>query len=237
MDCNHARLLLKFVRPDGTELEASEAEALQDHLSQCADCGALAGDERRLDEAFAQAMRQVPVPGGLRERILSRLTARRQKMLKRWLAAAAALLLLVGGLAGWTLWQPRPYVNVDEPAPYLIAARSPATVEEAFEKMGVVMTAPTQFDYALLESFELADFQGRKVPKLLFVAPKDQLVAHVAHVYVLSERQFNTEDTPASTGYRDRHQIRVFPGPGFVYLVIYTGGSLDPFLIPEEQGV
>ena len=57
MDCKTARLLLLFARPLPTELEASEAEALESHLADCPECGALAQAERQTDTCLGQAMR------------------------------------------------------------------------------------------------------------------------------------------------------------------------------------
>src|SRR5687768_10635282 len=114
MDCSHARLLLALAR----ELQGSEAAELRDHLQQCPDCGPLAAEEKRCDEALGQAMCAVPVPAGLKSRIQARL--HKQTAVRRWvvssLAVAASLLLAVGG--SWYLWfapaPPLDFAKVDE---------------------------------------------------------------------------------------------------------------------------
>ena len=37
MDCNTARLLLEYARPNSSELAATETRALEEHLSACDD--------------------------------------------------------------------------------------------------------------------------------------------------------------------------------------------------------
>src|SRR5947209_7636374 len=106
MDCKNARLLLEFARPGGRELEAADAEALHQHLAECSECAALAHDEQRADEHLGRAMRDVPVPAGLRERVLKRLSVERDAWYRRWLVrwAAAAAVLLAVGLLGYHYW-------------------------------------------------------------------------------------------------------------------------------------
>src|ERR1700752_2772031 len=83
MDCNTARLLLNFARPQARDLDPEEAGDLENHLDRCSDCHGLARGERRLDERLGQAMRQVEVPAGLREQLLARLEAERGDWYRR----------------------------------------------------------------------------------------------------------------------------------------------------------
>ncbi len=106
MDCRTARLLLDFVRPQAHELEAEEARALESHLDQCPDCHSQARGEQQLDACLSKAMRQVEIPAGLRDQLLTRLESARGDWYRqrfahnaRLLATAAAVLLL-----GWTGW-------------------------------------------------------------------------------------------------------------------------------------
>src|SRR5438552_1926713 len=105
MDCNHARLLLIFSRKR-SELEATEAEALDGHLKICPQCAGLAESERNLDEVVGSAMRDVPMPAGLQGRLLAGLDrARSIRNWKKGLSAAglAAGFLLAVGLT-WFFW-------------------------------------------------------------------------------------------------------------------------------------
>ena len=97
MDCRTARLLLPFARPGGEELERADQLALEQHLAECPDCRLEVEAERTLDGVFAHAMRTVPIPAGLRTRLLTKLTGQRRRYYVRWAArgcAAAALLLV-----------------------------------------------------------------------------------------------------------------------------------------------
>src|SRR5262249_5113539 len=104
MDCKTARLLLEFARPCQAELPAEDADALDAHLTSCGDCDALARAERAGDARIGQAMRDVPVPAGLRSAILAKLSADRggpQIRRAGWtlrIAAAAAVLFLIACL-------------------------------------------------------------------------------------------------------------------------------------------
>src|ERR1700730_9516266 len=104
MDSKNARLLLHFAPPRRAELEAGEVEALESHLADCPDCGALAQHERRLDDHLGQAVRDVPVPPAVRSRLLAPLAVESDAWYRRWVllgagfvAAAAAVVLLVWG--------------------------------------------------------------------------------------------------------------------------------------------
>lgn len=83
----------------------SEDAELQAHLRGCASCRRFAGELAEFEPRLRAAMR-VPVPEGLRERVIfaGSLTPRRQR---RWLAAAAVLLLgIVLGYGGWRYTEP-----------------------------------------------------------------------------------------------------------------------------------
>jgi len=103
MDCRTARLLLDFARPIPAELAADETRDLETHLAGCVECDGLVRAERRLDEPLGQSMRALPLPIGLRDRLLTRLDAERGAWQRRWvfrsLAAAAALALAVWGIS------------------------------------------------------------------------------------------------------------------------------------------
>jgi hypothetical protein len=228
MDCNDDRLLLAFARPLTPELEESEAEALADHLSHCLECAALEQRERRLDEPIARAMRAIPVPPGLRDRLIDRLaserTVKRRRMVLRWAAAAACLVLAFGG--AWYQWGPQPAI-VDLAALHSEAndqPDTPAKVEEWFRARGFKsMAAPASFDYVCLVNCLVADFHGKPVPLLEFRRDRD-----TAWVYVLDEQRFDLAALEAQSGHSGGSYFvewqRDPVHPHVAFVIIYTGG-------------
>jgi hypothetical protein len=247
MDCKTARLLLDYARPTPAELPGGDVAALESHLTACPECEALARAERQADDRLGRAVRDVPVPDGLRDRLLAHLRAERRRWYRRWavrgagaLAAAAACLALAAGL-----WQychrPRRQAPDVETIAYDVSVQnaqrtSAQRVDEWFDQKyhGNLVVAPQDFDgrhlnYGSLAYCDLAPCQGERVPMLLFVSGSDQ-----ARVYILSGEQFNLDGLPDqssdSGGYKTA--VRSNPEDGRVkYLFIYTGNSMDPFLM------
>jgi hypothetical protein len=252
MDCKHARLLLHFTHPRTTELEAGDAAELESHLADCPQCGALAQAERRADNRIGQAMRAVPVPDGLRTRLLAQLDAEREHWYRRRLVRAAAGLAAAAAvvLAAWLAIS-----HLRRPVPPQLplageeffadtANPSPAKVEEGFwQQYRVRVEAPGNggddhsLNYSLLRYYGMAPFQGKSVPMLLFTRGNDQ-----ARVYILSYRDFDLKEAVANRQiFVSGCQIEVWPPPSaadvnnprFAYVIIYTGDSLQPFRPPS----
>jgi hypothetical protein len=244
MDCKNARLLLEFLHPGSAELDRDDAAALHQHLAECPDCAAQAREERRGDEHLGRAVRAVPVPDGLRERLLKRLTDDRDARYRRWLvrgvAVAAALAALwVGGL----VWFNRLPAVTSETVRRIADRRRTLSRDEVIQRFkqefGVNVNAPDQFKYDLLDSYGLKILEGRPVPYLLFFSRGDRGDPRapppaLAHVYVLSGHQFDLDETMRNIG---------APSPGIhfnisvdfshdrdaIYLILYTGNDLKPF--------
>src|SRR5713226_6935578 len=84
MDCKTARLFMDLAGPRGAELDTAGTEALADHLDQCSNCNRLAQTERLADEQLGTAMRDIRMPGFLRNQILARLDLERHSWHRRW---------------------------------------------------------------------------------------------------------------------------------------------------------
>jgi len=231
MDCNHARLLLTFAR-EHADLDQSEADGLEEHLGQCPECAAMFAAEQRTDAAIGKAMNNVPVPAGLKERLLAKLPRTRRSW-RRWIVstAAAAVLLLAVALS-WHIWlAPNPELDYENASDFLVMTtyeeRAPKEVEEYFETKDLKMAFPQQLNSRRLSCYCVGEIQGRRVPKLEFL---DHASRSVAHVYVLSGRHFNI-DSEVPSPFRNvrTHSMYSFRQGQFRYLVIYTG-SLEPFL-------
>jgi hypothetical protein len=239
MDCKTAHLLLDFTRPTPTELEASEAEALENHLLDCSACARLARDERRLDEHVGQAMREVVVPLGLRERLIAGLQPQALPLPRRrfsrgaWsLAAAAALLLLALGGA-YVAARPRS-VDLAQLQDNAWAQFNPQReqVDSWLHAGHFRVPAPGGFNYSLLTHYDVAHLDSRSVPMLLFTFPKEGRVQQ-ARVYLLDSRQFNLatlRDAPPV--FESGCVVDFIPHPSdprFGYLVVHNADTVDSF--------
>lgn len=239
MDCKTARLLLEIAGPRRAhELAAEDLGALEGHLHDCLDCAAHAQAERQIDAVLGRAMRDVPVPGGLRHRLLEQLeaesAARLRRRARRWLAVAAAAAL--AGLAVWLgldSWRShhRPRIDFEAVAQNFAAQRinpTPENVEQWFAYVKNIRTqAPAEFNYALLSYYDTTELQGRTVPLLLFAQGKEQ-----AWVYIVADRDFKIQDAlqnQPNVGSSCKVEMRAAADPHFAYLIVYTSESLAPF--------
>lgn len=240
MDCKTARLLLEFDRPAVNELDAAEHEALQGHIAECPDCGPIAHVERRADHEIGKVMRSVAVPVDGAARVLARLEEqRRSRRRRRWLgrvgmAAAAAAVLLAALYLGWQRNQP---VKVDlEVAATEEFGKSlnpqPSTVENWFREHGIEMVAPPDFNYRLLKDYSVTRYQGKLVPELIFRSDQEK-----ATVRVLPTSQFQRPEADRFPGSGFTAVWRTNPSDKrFAYLIVFTGSSLDRFLMQSPPG-
>ncbi len=249
MDCKSAHLLMEFARPGSPELDAGEAEALRQHLAECGDCAALAAAERRADEHLGRAMRDVPVPDGLRQRLLTRLTAERKAWYRHrpvlGFGAAAAVLLI--GWVGHLLWFNRLPAISNEYVRQLADRQRPTTakeVAEAFKELRVEVTPPPRLNYRLLKSYDLSLFQQwHQVPHILLVAPAEgNRREATAHVYILSKRRFDLERTFQNVGqflngshFTVESEFSDDEDKSFLYVMFYTGDSRAPFQLGGDK--
>jgi len=246
MDCRTARFLLDFHRPDHGELPPEEVTELERHLAGCTDCDAAGRAERRFDETLAPTMRDVPVPDGLKDRLLNRLREERWSVVYRRLAragrvAAVAAALLVGVLL-WNHYRvvPPPQLNLPEIAKEereQYRSLSASGVENWFQsKHQVTMTAPP-LNYRYLADYRLADVQGKPVPKLSFHRDDPSYVR--ANVYVVTQAQFDLnalkpEDANQFDSGDGPHLKIWHPSPEFAYVIFYDGNDLDSLMPTEE---
>jgi hypothetical protein len=245
MDCKNARLVLEVAHPLATELDSRDKKELARHLADCPECGPWAEAEHRLDDHFGKAFRAIPMPEHLPERLLARLQLDRAQWYRVRATRAvgvAAVALLVLWLV-WALWLSRKPVPDWAEFGQNAVMSTAQQLEGAFGGMGVDMVAPPQFDYGLLESHGLRDFQGKQVPYLLFFSPggKDKLPA-MAEVYVLSDRQFNLDEVPHNLALAEgRKHVKFLRHPdpqhqNVVYVVVFTAGArLEIFFLPQMK--
>jgi hypothetical protein len=242
MDCKTARLLLEFHRPRATELDDAEVAALEDHLAGCPDCETAGQAEHRVDVAIGKAMRDVRVPDHLRGSLLAHLAAdsplRKRRRLSRLAIAAAILLLPLAGFGWWLNHRPAALTAavLDE---YWIEVKndhvSPPDAEAVgarFRHMGIEATVPRNFSYKYLAAYGIGDFQGQRVPQMVFVrdGTAGGRAAH-AQVLILSPRQFDLEQFSGEWRSEEGYPYRVDAirpaGSPQVYVIFHTGDDFD----------
>jgi hypothetical protein len=241
MDCRTARLLLHFARPQSSELPASDADALETHLAGCPECEALALADRQSDARLGEAMRNVVIPEGLRERILDRLTSERVGRRRVWVgwtvrASAVAALVVIGVLIAlaWRAQHPPELDYAELLSEHAISSWDAERVKDAFQQKYQVKTAtPAVFNYGYLKVFAIGECQGRRVPYLYFEHDKTE-----AWVYVVTKEQFDVAALPEgdamdSLGYHAA--VLRDDDPDHAFVVIYKGDSLKPLLLGDQQ--
>jgi hypothetical protein len=243
MDCNLARQLLEFARPGAPELEADDADALEQHLTGCPDCGPYARAERAFDAAVARSMADIPLPPGGRDRLRTRLLAARgawwRRTLLRSLTALAALLLAVS-VGAWYWGRPA----LDPAAAVLTAYaqsglwRGPeeaqALVTDWLRQLDDRLRAPEELNYKLLASLERSDFQGKSsVPTMVFVRGDA-----IMRVYVVRAHAFrnldSVDDQPVEEGGCTFLVRRYANMPGWVFIFVSAGAAPDTFNRPVK---
>ncbi len=242
MDCKTARLLLDFARPQARELEAEEAAALERHLDHCPDCHSQAYNERQLEDRLGKSMRQVEVPVGLREQLLTRLESARSDWHRQRFAhvarlsvAAAALLLL--SWTGW-YWVRERFITPIDTQRVADAASNDAMedprvrTERALRELGIHTPLSRHLDYSLLVCppalAELPGYPGRNVPMLVFARN-----GRVARVYLIA-RKAMPENMPALTG-GSSFKAEWVPSEGepFLFLAVHDGENILWLRPPE----
>jgi hypothetical protein len=240
MDCRDAQFYLRFRRPGSDEFDPEVGGELDRHLAGCPHCAAEARADAAFDAAVTAAMRDVPVPAGLRNRLVAHVAAQRGAALRRrvtrYASVAAAVLLAVG--IGFGAFGSRP--ELDLYALVSAEAQQDRQPEETVRKWLTAQKLPADlpypFDYALLKELSVKEVQGREVPVIVFAARGTD--SGFAKVYIFRVNQFrNLKDLQGAVG-ESNCQAVVYDDPENRYrelkiVVVHTlrtGPDLTPFL-------
>ena len=240
MECRDAQFYLRFRRPGSDELGPDVATDLDRHLAGCEHCAAEAGAQTAFDAVVAGAMRDVPVPAGLRNKLVAHVAEKRGAELRRkayrYAGTAAAVFLALGMTFGF--FARRPSLDLPEMVmAFDYQSQNPdAAIRDwlVAEKLPTALPAP--FDPALLHKFDTERVKGRNVPVISF---RDRNGQGFAHVYILRPGEFRgQEDLQGFQASNCRAQVftNVPQAPGYVYVVIHTGPNLTPFLKAANGG-
>jgi hypothetical protein len=237
MDCRTARLLLEFTGSRPAEIEPSEQESLEEHLAECTPCRTYAEAERALEDHLARAMRAVPLPEGLRGRLLDQLGAERRRGYRRLALLYAggltvAASLVVVALLWWNRPGHREGVNLETAwnGSFEQNGSPPERVQEWFQEIYHRQTVPPAgFNYNALKFYDLVEFQGKRVPLLFFVRDGAN-----ARVYILSAKEFDFDEVTEAPGYN----VDLIHHPTdnrFAYVAVYSSERLDWFLDKDNN--
>jgi hypothetical protein len=107
------------------------------------------------------------------------------------------------------------------------------------------MIASDEFNYSLLTSYHLNDFQGKQVPQLIFVRPfkegggDNHPTADYAQVCFLSSKQFDlrslAHNLPLDHDYPFNVKVIYRPGESQAVVILFTGKDVLSWLAPENK--
>lgn len=235
MDCNDARFYLRFRHSGPDDLGPDVVTDLDRHLADCPRCAAEATASRRFDAAVGRAMRDVPVPAGLRAKLVADLSARRGNVLRRKAyryAAVAASLLLAVGIAAGIFSAARPTLETDTLVQSADEQLDAPAAEQAVRRWLAaegLPPLPDPFDFALYLTHGTEPVQGRAVPVVVFRHPQGP---GYAKVYAFRDTQFKLKDVKGAQASRCQAVVlkERDAATGVTFVAVYTGDRLDPFL-------
>lgn len=237
MQCCDAQFYLRLRRRANDELGTDVSADLDRHLAGCPACMQDSRLINSFDSAVAAAMRSVPIPAGLREKLLTQALAHRGTILRRKayrVAALAASLFLVTGVAFGLFSASRPKLDTD----HLVMSTDEQIQDpdKAIERWLKEHHFPTQlplpFNTDLLVSLGTERIQGKEVPVILFGGALER--GGFAKVYIFHKNgEFKIDANSLRDAQASHTCAKVISGQDqIVYVILYTdnGSGLQPFL-------
>ena len=243
MHCRDAQFYLRLRRQAGDELGTEVTADLDRHLAGCAGCAADAGRAASFDRAVASALRSVPVPAGLRDRLLAQSSTYHGAVIRRKVyrvAALAASLFFGVGLAFGVFSASRPKIDTTALAMLhdeQMQDREGRLLAQWLAAQKFPTELPLPFDPTLVVSKGTEKVQGADVPVVVFGHPTER---GFAKVYLfrtngstkLDALQNAQASHTAALVIDDQQQFR-----GVKYVILHTGRDLTPFLLARGGGV
>lgn len=229
MDCRDAQFYLRLRRHAADELGPDVTAALNDHLGTCPACAADGRALESFDRAVASAMVNVPVPTGLRAKLLTQAATRQSTLFRRKAYQAAALataaLLLVGiGIGIFTNTRPK----LDTEALVRINGEQFSDPEGSTQKWLAGQKLPDRlplpFDYDLLAYRGHELVKGQEVPVVVF---RSRHGSGFAKVYLLPhDGRFDLKNVQEASNSHARAEVFVKQESrgGVTYVFVHTGG-------------
>jgi hypothetical protein len=238
MDCRDAQFYLRLRRHAADELGPDVNAPLRDHLAGCPACARESRALESFDRALASAMLRVPVPVGLRGRLIADVASKqgallRQRAYKAGGLVAAALVLVGIGVGVWT--GARPALDVSA----LVERNGEqfADAEGSTQKWLTAQKLPEQlplpFDYDLLTYRGHEQVQGREVPVLVF---RSRHGSGFAKVYIFGPNaRFDLKSVAEANDSNARAEapfVKQDARGTFTYVCVHTAGpnGLEQFL-------
>lgn len=246
MQCPEAQFYLRLRKPGRDELGPEASAGLNRHLAECPVCAAEARTGEAFDRAVAAALRAVPVPVGLRERLHARAAAYRGAAIRRTiyrLTALAAAVLLAVGLGLGVFVQRSAFDTAALVHDTDEQLRDPESSLRAWlTSLGVAPELPPPpgetdpFDPELLVSLGWERVQGQDVPVVVFRHPSGRGFAKVYILRSLSE--FDLRTLADAQGSLTLARVVTDPSRprGVAYVIVSTGPDFKPFLRPRPAG-
>lgn len=236
MQCRDAHFYLRLRRHANDELGDDLISDLDRHLAGCPDCAIDSRNALIFDRAVASAMKSVVIPAGLRDKLLTQVMVHQGNRLRRSayrMTALAASLLLVLGLGFGMFSASRPKLDTDA----LVRSQDEQiqNPEHAIKHWLTAQHFPDQlplpFNPDLLLLLGSERVQGRDVPVIVFGGAVERGYAKVYLFRSTGEFNIDPKDLRDAQASNTRAIVKKLPqAPGVVYVVVYTGHDLQPFL-------
>jgi hypothetical protein len=245
MQCRDSQFFIRIRRHSNDELGAEVGADLDRHTAACADCARDSRATLSFDRAVARTMNAVTIPSNLHDKLVAGVLLHRSAVLRRSVYRATALVasvLLAIGLGFGAFSASRPRMDTD--ALVMHAEEQFQDPEASIHNWLVANHYPAQlpvsFNPDLLVSLGSERIQGKDVSTIVFRTPPDRGFGF-AKVYLLRRNGSLNLDpqTVRDAQASNARAIVLKDSPnasGLVYVIVYTGHDLLPFLKAAPTG-